>query len=207
MELFLTLVSGIAWTIVYIDCIRLGIKQKTYGIPLFALALNIAWEVIYTVSGLSSPNVQSIVNLIWACCDVVIVYTYFKYGKKYFPENAKKHFLSFSLVSFFTSIALQLAFYFHFTWTEAPLYSAFAQNVVMSILFVYMLFSRKSSEGQSMAIAIAKWLGTLAPTLLLGVYRDINIYVIITGALCSVWDLIYIYQLNKKIKEEKLAVA
>ncbi len=48
MTLFLTLLSGISWMLVYIDCIRLGIKQKTYGIPLFALALNIAWEGLYS---------------------------------------------------------------------------------------------------------------------------------------------------------------
>lgn len=36
MTLFLTLVSGIAWTIVYIECIRLGFKEKAYSMPLFA---------------------------------------------------------------------------------------------------------------------------------------------------------------------------
>lgn len=56
-----------------------------------------------------------------------------------------------------------------------------------------------------MGIAIAKWLGTLTPTLLMGIYRGFNIYIIITEILCMVWDLTYIYLLNKKIKEEKLA--
>ena len=31
MELFLTALSGLAWTIVYIEAIRLGIKYKTYA--------------------------------------------------------------------------------------------------------------------------------------------------------------------------------
>lgn len=207
MELFLTFVSGIAWTIVYIACIRVGFKQKTYGMPLFALGLNIAWEVIYAIQGLSNPNAQVVVNFIWAACDLVIVYTYFKYGKKHFPENAKEYFTPFSILSFATCIALQLAFFFHFEWLEAAQYSAFAQNVTMSILFLIMLYRRNSSEGQSMTVAVAKWLGTLAPTILMGVYRDFNIYIIITGVLCSVWDLLYIYLLNKKIKEEKLAAA
>ena len=55
-----------------------------------------------------------------------------------------------------------------------------------------------------MAVAIAKWLGTLAPTILMGVYQGFNIYIIIMGILCTVWDLLYIYLLNEKIKEEKL---
>lgn len=40
MEMFLTLISGIGWIIVYEECIRLGFKEKTYAMPLFALGLN-----------------------------------------------------------------------------------------------------------------------------------------------------------------------
>ncbi|MBF2482651.1 hypothetical protein IA817_15315, partial [Listeria seeligeri] len=80
MTLFLTLLSGIAWTIVYIELIRNGIKYKTYAMPLFALSLNFAWEVIYSVNDLvinsNSVGVQGLVNLIWACFDLIIVYTY-----------------------------------------------------------------------------------------------------------------------------------
>lgn len=42
MEMFLTLLSGVGWSFVYIECICLGIKQKTYAMPFFALALNFA---------------------------------------------------------------------------------------------------------------------------------------------------------------------
>jgi hypothetical protein len=67
MELFLTLVSGIAWTVVYIESIRLGFKHKTYTIPFFALVLNIAWEGLYAFHGLSEfpLEVQPWVNLVW----------------------------------------------------------------------------------------------------------------------------------------------
>lgn len=33
MELFLTVLSGIGWMIVYEECIRLGFRQKTYAMP------------------------------------------------------------------------------------------------------------------------------------------------------------------------------
>ena len=36
----LVLISGISWTVVYIEMIRRGFMDKTYGMPLFALALN-----------------------------------------------------------------------------------------------------------------------------------------------------------------------
>ena len=50
MTLFLTLLSGIGWVIVYEECIRLGFRQKTCAMPFFALGLNFAWELIYTLA-------------------------------------------------------------------------------------------------------------------------------------------------------------
>ena len=37
MEMFLLVLSAVAWAVVYADCIRLGINQKTYGMSVFAL--------------------------------------------------------------------------------------------------------------------------------------------------------------------------
>ena len=207
MEIFLTLLSGIGWTLVYIDSIRKGFKDKTYAIPLYALGLNFAWEVIYTFRDISTAGIQGVVNLVWMLCDAVIVYTYFRFGKREFPENAKKQFLPFSLLSFAVCIVFQLAFLFEFPdGIEAATYSAFAQNAAMSILFVVMLYRRNSTRGQSMLIAVAKWIGTLAPTLLLGIVSQFNIYVILTGAICSVFDILYIILLRTKLNEEKKSV-
>lgn len=193
MTLFLTLLSGISWMLVYIDCIRLGIKQKTYGIPLFALALNIAWEGLYSFLGLKLPiRIQTIVNIIWFIFDLIIVVSYFKYGKNDFPKSAKKYFIPFSILTFASCLALQLAFYWEFGYSHGPIYSAFLQNVVMSILFIIMLFHRNSKKEQSMVIAVAKWLGTLAPSILMGVVQGINVYVITCGILCSIFDILYI---------------
>lgn len=205
MELFLTLLSGIAWTIVYIELIRNGLKYKTYVMPLFALSLNIAWEIIYSINDLfivpGTNGVQAIVNLVWACLDVVIVYTYFKYGKEYFPEKAKKYFIPFSILVFAVSFAIQFAFYFSFEAIPAAQYSAFMQNVVMSILFLIMLFQREDTKGQTMLMAVAKWVGTLAPALLMGVIQEFNLYIIICGVICSIFDLLYIYFLKKMESE------
>lgn len=172
--------------------------------PLFALGLNFAWEVIYSVDEIvdfiGNPDmfsVQTIANIVWACLDAVIVFTYFKYGKASFPENAKKHFVPFSLLAFASCVVLQLAYYFEFKGIPAAQYSAFVQNAAMSILFLVMLYRRGSTKGQTMTIAVAKWLGTLAPALLMGVLEDFNIYIVLTGIVCSVFDIIYIVQLAK----------
>lgn len=203
MELFLTLVSGIAWSIVYIACIRTGLKEKTYCMPLFALGLNFAWEVIYSVNECMTGmfSVQTVANIVWACLDAVIVYTYFKYGKEYFPENAKKYFVPFSILAFATCAVLQLAYLLEFHGIPAAQYSAFVQNAAMSILFLVMLYRRGSTRGQSMTIAVAKWIGTLAPTILMGVLSGFNIYIVLTGIICSVFDIIYIVQLYRWNKQ------
>ena len=86
----LTLISGISWTIVYIDLIRRGFKDKTYGMPLFALAFNIAWEFIFGFLVGGEVSLQKVVNAVWFLFDAVIVYTYFKYGRKDFPKTADR---------------------------------------------------------------------------------------------------------------------
>lgn len=198
-------VSAIAWTIVYVCSIVLGFREKTYCIPLWALGLNICWEFIYAFAGIGDPQVQNIANAIWACCDVLIVVTYFKFGRAYVPERIQPHFVPYSLLVFASCLAFQLAFFLQFDdQVVSGQYSAFAQNAIMGVLFVGMLVRRGSSKGQSMVIAIAKCLGTLAPTIQHGLLQGFNIYVLFMGAFCFVWDVLYIVLLHRQIKKERL---
>lgn len=211
LSIVLLLASGICWTVVYGACIKIGLTQKTYCMPVFALALNIAWEMVYAMngtsiaSGSSSSGIdpQTIVNWVWFLCDCVIVFTFFKYGKQWMPNLVKDHFACVGFLIFFTGAAAQLAFFFHLQWLEAAQYSAFAQNVVMSVLFVFMFLHRKGPEGQSLVIAMAKCIGTLAPTLQQGLVDGLNVYILIMGALCFLWDVIYICLLIKAGKSSE----
>jgi hypothetical protein len=54
-----------------------------------------------------------------------------------------------------------------------------------------------------MSIAVAKWIGTLAPAILFGVVEMFNIYIIITGIVCSIFDILYIVLLHNKKKENR----
>src|SRR5512138_562428 len=89
----LILISGISWSIVYIDLIQRGFKDKTYGMPLFALAFNIAWEFVFGFLVVQGINLQRVVNIIWFLLDAVIVYTYFHYGRRDFPKTVEKFFI------------------------------------------------------------------------------------------------------------------
>lgn len=205
MEIFLTFLSGICWCIVYEECIRLALKDKTYSMPFWALALNITWEGIYTYYDLCvGPGIQGIVNVLWFCLDVVILALYFKYGRKYHEAGTGKLFYLWTVLGVAAMFFVQLAYVKEFG-LEGHLsaqYSAFAQNLIMSIAFIHMFLKRRNTKGQSMLLAIAKWIGTLAPTITMGI-MSVNYVVLVCGLLCSIYDLIYIVLLYSAKKSEK----
>ena len=86
MTLFLTIMSGLAWTAVYIDAIRIGFRDRTYAIPAAALGLNFAWETIYATRSVATGiTAQGVFNIAWGLADVVIVYTFLKFGRSELP--------------------------------------------------------------------------------------------------------------------------
>jgi hypothetical protein len=214
VRIILTLISGLCWTIVYLDGIRLGFKHRSYAIPFYALALNFAWELLYSYYGFQTTiSVQAVVNAIWLVFDAGILVTYFKYGRKYFPsrlpgsapagtEGNAIPFVVWSVIVLIAAFCVEFAFRKEFGVRVGAGYSAFLQNLLMSVLFINMLVRRGSREGQSLTIAVGKWLGTLAAAVLFGIIGDSgfpngSFLIVVVGMLCSVFDLIYIALLLK----------
>lgn len=211
MEMFLTLVSGIGWCIVYEECIRLARKDKVYTMPFWALAMNITWEGIYSISELASGliELQEVVNLIWFFLDIVILAIFLKYGKKEWqndhPGTQDWTFYVWTALGIISMFIVQIAFVFEFGVQGhlSAQYAAFIQNLIMSIAFIAMLQKRKSSQGQSMLLAVGKWLGTLAPTITMGILST-NYVVLACGFLCSIYDIVYIVLLYQRRKGSNL---
>lgn len=193
MTLFLTILSGVAWTTVYICAILVGFRDKSYAIPAAALGLNIAWEAIYAVHSLSTRiSVQGVINIAWALADVVIVYTFLRFGRRELPGFVTRPlFIGWAVLLGLAAFAVQWLFIAEFDWEPASRYAAFLQNLLMSGLFIAMFVARRSLRGQSMLIAVAKWIGTLAPTITFGILEN-SLFILGIGALCSVFDLTYI---------------
>lgn len=194
MDLFLTLVSGVAWTVVYVEAIRVGLRDRTYAMPVAALALNFAWETTYAFYEFHNSGVtaQGVVNVVWAVADLVIVYTYLRYGRAELPGFVTRPaFAVWSVLVFASAFAVQWLFVAHFGTHEASRYSAFLQNLLMSGLFIALYAGRRGRRGQSLVMAVAKWLGTLAPTFLFGVLEDAP-FILGLGLLCAVFDLAYV---------------
>ena len=115
----------------------------------------------------------------------------------------KKYFVPWTILVLIACFVLQILFMVEFGDVEGEKYSAFLQNIAMSITYLYMLNSRRSSKGQSMTIAICKCIGTLTPTIF-GTIEG-NTFILVTGIICFIFDIIYIFFLHKVIQKEKLA--
>src|SRR4029450_7472150 len=118
MVLALTLLSGAAWTVVYVVAIRIGFQQKTYAIPAAALALNIAWESIYATHGLVADlSVQTFVNVAWAVADLLIIYTFLRFGRRELPGFVSRPiFILWSILLLATAYIVQWLFIVEFGW-------------------------------------------------------------------------------------------
>jgi L,D-transpeptidase-like protein len=212
IKLVLTVISGLCWTVVYIEGIRIGLRDGSYAIPFYALALNIAWELLHTIFGFQAGvSVQTIVNAVWFLFDIGILYTYFKFGRKYFPRHfSVRAFTGWSILVLLTALVVEYAFIREFGVSRGAGYSAFLQNLLMSVLFITMFVSRGGSEGQSLTIAVSKWIGTLAPTIQFGILGDGgfpngSFLILVAGIFCSVFDLIYIRMLWVSKRPARLA--
>ncbi len=195
----LTLISGISWTLAYLILIRRGFADKTYGMPLFALSLNLSWEFLFAfVFRASDVTVQGVVNIIWCLFDVVIVYTYFRYGRKEFAKTADgKWFLPWSFTAFVVSFAVIYFSVVELGVSDGAAYTAFTQNLLMSVLFINLLVSRRDVSGQSIYVALLKWIGTAAPTILFSIQRG-NTLILVLGIGCFIYDALYTIMLYQQ---------
>lgn len=155
--------SGVLWTLAYILIIRQGFLDRTYGMPLVALCANISWEFIFSfVYPHDLP--QRAVNVVWFSFDAVILFQLLRYGPREFPDLSRRVFYSVFGVALATSFGAVFGITREFDDFDGA-YSAFGQNLMMSVLFCAMLYSRESLRGQSPWIALLKMLGTLLASL------------------------------------------
>ncbi len=204
MELALTLFSAIAWMYAYVRIIQVSIADRSYGIPLIAVTLNIAWELIYFLGGIlywgdygNTVHVQTIINGIWLALDLVIIRIIWLYGAKEFPKLGGRYFRLMLSATILLSILIQVAFLVGSPAEEAAKMSAFLQNVFMSGAFIAMLLARRSGRAQRQDIAWARLLGTLAATITAGVLGGIVPMILVLGLCILVLDISYIFLLSR----------
>jgi hypothetical protein len=139
--------SGVLWTLTYLLIIRQGFLDRTYGMPLAALCANLSWEFIFAfVYPHDLP--QRAVNVVWFSFDLVILGQVLLYGPREFGNLSRRLFYAGLALALGTAFGAVLATTLEFDDFDGA-YSAFGQNLMMSILFVTMLYSRGSLRGQN----------------------------------------------------------
>jgi hypothetical protein len=150
--------SGVLWTLAYLLIIRQGFLDRTYGMPLAALCANLSWEFIFAfVYPHDLP--QRAVNVVWFSFDLVILAQLLLYGPREFAGLSRRLFYASVALALVTAFGAVLTITLQFEDFDGA-YSAFGQNLMMSVLFVAMLYYRGSLRGQSVSIAALKMGGT-----------------------------------------------
>jgi hypothetical protein len=155
--------SGLLWTLAYLLIIRQGFLDSTFGMPLAALCANLSWEFIFAfVYPHDLP--QRAVNVVWFSLDLVILVQLILYGPREFSGLPRRLFYAAFALALATAFGAVLTITLQFGDFDGA-YSAFGQNLMMSVLFVTMLHTRGSLRGQSVSIAALKMGGTALASL------------------------------------------
>jgi hypothetical protein len=162
---FLMISSGLFWTLTYLLILRRGFLDNSYGMPMLALCANLSWEFIFSFV-YPHPQPQLYINYLWLLFDGGILIQYLRLGRRDFPAHLPR-------VWFYPTLAVSLVLSALFILEisrefkeHIGIYAAFAQNLLMSVLFLRLLLARDSSRGQSLYIALCKMIGTLFPSVL-----------------------------------------
>lgn len=152
--------AGMFWAIAYLLIIYRGFKDRTYGMPIPALAGNITWEAIWAFVLKPFSDIGHILTIPWFCIDCVIAAQCFMYGGNDATEPfLRKHYRLLLVAAIGVAFPLMYLSFNEFNDWYAE-YTAAGDNILVSVLFIGLVIRRRGVGGQSMYIAITKWLGT-----------------------------------------------
>jgi hypothetical protein len=183
--------SGAFWLITYLLILKRGYQDKACGMPMGALCLNISWEFIFSFVYPQS-GIQLIINIAWCLLDSFIVVQYLRYEAARRPADTSAAFFYAAFLSILAASYLTVLLATREFDNSAGYYTAFGQNLLMSILFIRMLLDRKDLAGQSLYIGAAKMLGTLCASVLVFVYAPESHLTVFFAWAILFFDLAYI---------------
>ena len=155
------------WVLAYVFIIRQCFKDKSYGLPLVAICMNIAWEFVASWVIPNPVPLWHCFDRLWFFVDLVIVYQLLRYGRELqtIPEIQRNFHGVFAGTVVLSGMGLY-AFYVQY-YDILGLVGAFMVNLVMSVTFLFFYFSRRRQKGRGLSVPAAwcKMLGTLGTSI------------------------------------------
>jgi hypothetical protein len=150
------------WIAAYILIAKKSEKEKTYGFPLIAICLNIAWESLACFVWPNPVLLWKIFDHAWFLFDLWLVSQLVRFGRKEMVEpEIRDHFWKILFGIFVLAVAVQHSFVMTY-FDRLGLVVAFVINFAISALFIPFYFARRNDRrGLSVPGAWCKMLGTL----------------------------------------------
>jgi hypothetical protein len=162
-----SLVLTLSWVLAYVLMIRRGFLDKSYGMPMIALCLNVSWEFCFTFLT-DIETTYRIANGVFFVFDAGVLYTCYRFGREDFDwPILRARFGTFLTAGLLLALVGVYLFVTAFDDTYGGLFAAI-NTPLYSALLVAMLLRRNSVRGQSLYIGLAILVGDAAgyiPTL------------------------------------------
>lgn len=197
---FLSLFN-IYWYITYALVIRRGFLDKSWGIPLLSLPINLAWDISGSFLA-PSPFEQKIANTGFMLCNLFITFQMFRYWRSTTKNLNGYEFFGFWTLAQFFSFALVLV---AAQEMNDPLLVevGYVDNFINSACFIGMLYWRENLQGQSIYIGLSKLIGTTSVSIMWFIFAwpgttPATMYVLMGGIFLL--DVLYIALYYQKAK-------
>jgi hypothetical protein len=151
------------WGLAYYFIAVQNRREQTYGIPLVNICLNFSWEFLFAWQIIAPlPVLIDYGDKLWFFVDCVLVWQLYRYGRRDQKNPwVAKHFTLITTLTLGACVSGMYLFCLYFN-DVLGVAASFMINLLMSVLFINLLFSRPTLRGISLAAAWCKWAGTAA---------------------------------------------
>lgn len=192
------LASLVLWTLAYALIIRRSHLDRTWGVPLPALCLNLSYELVFGfVHPLATP--ANYVNAIWFLVDVLILAQFLRHGRAAFPAPLARLFVPATLACVAIAVAVSLGVTSDLGLARGNSYLGWGAELLLCACFVGLIHRREGIGGQSLWIAVARMLGSWAIIPAQEVEVSLS-FVRVVYVASTALNVVYIYLYVKKCR-------
>ena len=151
------------WVVAYGFIIRQCFRDRSYGLPLVAICLNVSWEFLASWVWPNPVPLWHAFDRAWFFFDLVIVYQLLRYGRELQPvPEVRRHFHAIVAVTIVASVIGLHTFYLQYR-DILGLVDAFIINLIINVTMIPFFLERRRQGGRGLSVGAAwcKMIGTL----------------------------------------------